>query len=313
MLIHPALREPSRLLERPLRARQVIEAVTAEFNTATPQSSAGRLRGYRLLAAEDRPINRLVLESTLNDEGARFECVENGLQALERIRGQGPEAYDLMLMDIQMPEMDGYQATRRILELAPDLPIIGLSAHTLPQERERCLAVGMVEHLAKPVETDELVAKIQHYARPPASQGPPFSAAFATRIERLPREAGTATGIDWSGLEERYKGKIPFVDRLAAAVLESHLDTPAQLRQESGGRNFEALEFLAHSLKGVSGALMADTLYQLAKRTDEAALGRQADTWELADQLTVEVEGFLGLLKERLKAVSSPALRGDAS
>ncbi len=313
MLIHPGLREGVQLLERPVRVRRIIGAATAEPSVAAPQGPERRLQGYRILAAEDHPINRLVLEDTLNDEGAGFECVENGLQALERVRGQGPEAYDLVLMDILMPEMDGYQATRRILELAPDLPIIGLTAHALPQERERCLAAGMVEHLAKPVEVDELVAKIRHYARPSSSHFSPHPAVFAIGIEPSSRATGTSpSGIDWSGLEERYKGKSSFVDRLAAAVLESHLDTPAQLRQEIGRRDFEALEFLAHSLKGVGGALMAEALYQLAKGTDEAALGRQTAAWELADRLAVEVEGFLGQLKQRLTPVLPREARIDA-
>jgi PAS domain S-box-containing protein len=130
-----------------------------------PSAQTGaRLAGLTLLAAEDNDINRLVLEEMLTTEGADLTLVENGRLAVERIIADGPDHYDLVLMDIQMPEMDGMEATRRIRELAPRLPIIGQTAHALPEEKERCLAVGMVDHVAKPLEQDELIAAILRHA-----------------------------------------------------------------------------------------------------------------------------------------------------
>ena len=82
----------------------------------------------------------------------------------------GREAYDVVLMDIQMPEMDGYEATRRILELAPDLPVIGQTAYALREEREQCLAAGMVDHIAKPIDLDALVELVNKHVVPRRSQ-----------------------------------------------------------------------------------------------------------------------------------------------
>ncbi|MBW8759032.1 MAG: PAS domain-containing protein [Burkholderiales bacterium] len=121
-----------------------------------PRTSWGdqprRLQGVRVLVAEDNEVNQLVLERALEIEGAEATIVGDGRQAVNRVLADGRESYDVVLMDIQMPEMDGYEATRRILELAPDLPVIGQTAHAMLDERRECLAAGMVDHIAKPLD-----------------------------------------------------------------------------------------------------------------------------------------------------------------
>ena len=119
-----------------------------------------RLEGVRVLVAEDNEVNQLVLERALEIEGAQTTVVGDGRQAVNRVLADGREAYEIVLMDIQMPEMDGYEATRRILELAPDLPVIGQTAHAMLDERRECLAAGMVDHNAKPIDFKLLVDMI---------------------------------------------------------------------------------------------------------------------------------------------------------
>jgi PAS domain S-box-containing protein len=119
-----------------------------------------RLQGVRVLVAEDNEVNQIVLERALEIEGAHTTLVGDGRQAVNRVLADGREAYDVVLMDIQMPEMDGYEATRRILELAPDLPVIGQTAHAMLDERRECLAAGMVDHIAKPIDFRLLVDMI---------------------------------------------------------------------------------------------------------------------------------------------------------
>ena len=114
----------------------------------------------RVLVAEDNEVNQIVLERALEIEGADTTIVGDGRQAVNRVLADGRESYDVVLMDIQMPEMDGYEATRRILELAPDLPVIGQTAHAMLDERRECLAAGMVDHIAKPIDFRQLVDMI---------------------------------------------------------------------------------------------------------------------------------------------------------
>ena len=118
------------------------------------------LAGLSILVAEDEPINRMIMEANLVEDGARVVVVDDGLAAVEQVRKEGGGAYDIVLMDIQMPGMDGYEATRALLDLVPDMKIIGQTAHAFVEEKEKCFAAGMVDHIAKPIEPNVLVAMI---------------------------------------------------------------------------------------------------------------------------------------------------------
>jgi signal transduction histidine kinase/CheY-like chemotaxis protein len=145
-----------------------------------------RLSGRRLLIAEDNEINQLVISDMLTSEGAMLTLVGNGREAVERI-ARTPEAFDLVLMDVQMPEMDGLEATRRLRVLAPELPIIGQTAHALNEELEKCLQVGMTDTLTKPIDHEQLVEIVlSHCARPFATepQGDPSLDELEQRLRR---------------------------------------------------------------------------------------------------------------------------------
>ena len=124
-----------------------------------------RLKGLSLLIAEDVEVNQLIIQDLLEHEGAVVHLANNGAEALEIWKKAGPGSFDVVLMDIQMPEMDGYEASRRMLAEDPGQPIIGLTAHALEEERGRCLAVGMRDHVTKPIDLDGLVAAINRWKR----------------------------------------------------------------------------------------------------------------------------------------------------
>jgi CheY-like chemotaxis protein len=139
-----------------------VPPVAREANPAPSDSGSDALpdkplSGISILLAEDDPVNQMVLEANLTDDGARLVMVGDGMAAVDRVIGDGQDAFDVVLMDIQMPVMDGYEATRRILELAPGLPIIGQTAHAFEEERDKCLAAGMLAHIAKPIDPQALV------------------------------------------------------------------------------------------------------------------------------------------------------------
>jgi len=132
---------------------------------ARPAAERGRLLGVRLLAADDDEVNRILLEELLRREGAKVVFAEDGEQAVQRLDEHGAAAFDAILMDVQMPVLDGYEATRRIRDAHPELPVIGLTAHALPEARQLCLEAGMVEHVVKPIDMAELVAAIRRHVR----------------------------------------------------------------------------------------------------------------------------------------------------
>lgn len=125
------------------------------------------LAGLRILVAEDVDINRLIMSEILAEVGAETSFAEDGQQAVNAVRENGAQAYDAVLMDIQMPVMNGIDATRAIHRIAPELPIIGQTAHALAEERAACLAAGMVDHISKPIDPELLFAMIlKHEKRP---------------------------------------------------------------------------------------------------------------------------------------------------
>jgi len=139
----------------PLPERQ--PTPTQENAPSPPQQ---RLHGLHILAAEDVELNQVVLEDILVSEGAEPVFADNGEQALEQLARHGADYFDVVLMDIQMPVMDGYTATQKIGEISPDLPVIGLTAHALAEERQRSLEAGMVDHITKPIDEELLVSTI---------------------------------------------------------------------------------------------------------------------------------------------------------
>jgi CheY-like chemotaxis protein len=134
-------------------------------NASSGEAASLRLAGIRILVAEDNEINQIVISENLSDEGAEIVVVGDGLAAVNRVIADGAEAFDIVLMDIQMPVMGGYEATSNLLAMAPDLPIIGQTAHAYGEEKARCFAVGMVDHIAKPLDPNLLVEKILTHAR----------------------------------------------------------------------------------------------------------------------------------------------------
>jgi CheY-like chemotaxis protein len=120
----------------------------------------------RILAAEDNPVNQLVLGEFLRLEGAVATFVDTGQAAIDHVRHHLPRDFDLILMDVQMPLVDGYEATRQIKAMAPDLIIIGQTAHAMQEERQKCLQAGMADMIVKPLDLDKVVQTIlQHVSR----------------------------------------------------------------------------------------------------------------------------------------------------
>ncbi|MFO1412445.1 MAG: PAS domain-containing protein [Burkholderiales bacterium] len=157
------------------------DATAAEAATAPAPDAETELRvrhaGKRVLVAEDEPINREVVSFLLAEAGLAVETVEDGEQAVARACAQ---AYDLILMDVQMPRLDGLAAVRRIRPQRPGTPIVALTANAFAEDRVRCLAAGMDDYLAKPVEPGTLFAMLLRWLdRPPGTGEPPAERADA--------------------------------------------------------------------------------------------------------------------------------------
>lgn len=132
------------------------------------------LAGLRILVAEDNDINQEIMRDNLSDDGAEVVIVENGQLAVDHVRNNPPGTFDIVLMDIQMPVLSGHDAARLITAIEPGLPIIGQTAHALTSDKEDCLAAGMVDYIAKPINPARLNAMILRHAR---NKGGPIHAS----------------------------------------------------------------------------------------------------------------------------------------
>ena len=136
------------------------EPAIAEVHGGSDSSNERPLRGLRLLVAEDNELNRAILAEDLQFLGAEVCMVGDGQAAVDAVRGHEAQYFDAVLMDIQMPVMDGFAATAAIHELVPGLPVVAQTAHAFEQERARCLEAGMVAHVSKPIDCAELAQTI---------------------------------------------------------------------------------------------------------------------------------------------------------
>jgi CheY-like chemotaxis protein len=122
--------------------------------------------GYKLMLVEDVEINREILISVLEPTALEIVCAENGVEAVDFF-GATPDDFDMIFMDVHMPEMDGYEATRRIrameFEYAKEIPIVAMTANVFREDIEKCLAAGMNDHVGKPLNFDEVLQKLRQF------------------------------------------------------------------------------------------------------------------------------------------------------
>lgn len=141
-------------------------ALAGEPKPTAPQPGLPKpLLGLSILVAEDNEINQEILRDNLSDDGATVSMVDNGQLAVDCVRDHPPGTFDVVLMDIQMPVLNGHDAARQITALAPGLPIIGQTAHALAADRDDCLAAGMIDYIAKPIDPARLNALILQHTR----------------------------------------------------------------------------------------------------------------------------------------------------
>ncbi len=265
-------------------------------------SSEQDLQGINILVAEDIEVNRLVLDDMLIQEGAHVSFAKNGQQVLDLLEKQGANTFDIVLMDIQMPVMDGHEATQRLLKIAPALPVIGLTARALAAEKERCLASGMVDHITKPVDSDKLViAILKHVSTSNQSPGLDknklsIKANNRKNNQQLPLEADTV--IDWPALQIRYQGRDALIKKLMTTTLRTHHETPEKIRQAVFDKDIETLHLTSHSLKGMAGFLEAAALQKLAAYTEEQMQEGNTENIQIGFKLADAMDKLLATLSD---------------
>jgi signal transduction histidine kinase/DNA-binding response OmpR family regulator/HAMP domain-containing protein len=243
---------PSTLLDTCLRALHLPgqQARRAERRHETYNNPVDTLAGAHILLVEDNPINQELACDMLSSAGVVLRIAENGQEALDWIER---ERFDLVLMDCQMPVMDGYAATRALRQQPQwrDLPVVAMTANAMVGDREKVLAAGMNDHIAKPINIDELFATLARWIRHAAAK---------------PAQAR----LDANGAQEGMGGKQALYERLARMFVEREADFRERFAAARAAADTEGAVRLAHDLKSEAATLGATVLSEAAAALERA-------------------------------------------
>ncbi|MBF0124581.1 MAG: response regulator [Magnetococcales bacterium] len=237
---------------------------------ATPDQLGFDLAGCRVLLVEDNAVNRQVATEFLEMVGVVVVTANNGLEAIERAR-QGP--FGAILMDVQMPEMDGLMATRRLRsELKLTTPIIALTANAMSGDREKCLAVGMNDHVAKPIDPQDLYRVLGRWAgrltEPEKSHAQVDQCLQSSLLSQWPLPQ-QLPGINLELGLNRFMGDKALYRRVLANFWRDQSGTAEQLQRLLSQGEIVPAQRLVHTLKGLAGTLGALSLEQAARSLEE--------------------------------------------
>lgn len=264
--------EPLRLIDKPLLPNSLRAVFHSHQDAAADVlPDTGWLGGMRVLLAEDNALNSQVTVSLLEQVGARVDSVCDGQQALDRLLTGGPDAYDVVLMDLQMPLLDGHSAVRRLREdhRFDGLPVLALTANAMPEEVARCRAAGMQGYLTKPFLIDDLVAELKRCAPGVVTVG--RRASLASPMMAPNPTLPAIAGIDGDSLLAHCGGSAGLAAALLRGFVEDYAAGVAGWRQWIEAGDWPTLQRAAHTLLGLVGTLGADALRPIAQQMDEAA------------------------------------------
>ncbi|MBL8300289.1 MAG: response regulator [Rhodanobacteraceae bacterium] len=255
---------PSTLHDAALQALGATRGSRMEAGGAAPDTSYYFPQGGKVLLVEDNAINRQVAQELLRDAGLSVDSAGTGLEALQRLE---LTPYDVVLMDVQMPEMDGMEATRR-LKKDPRLariPVIALTAHALASDRKRFLDAGMDDYLSKPIEESRLLRTLARWL-------PHEVRAYASPRPATPTVAATeaVAGIDLAAALDRVNGKRDLLWRLLSDFRSRYVDAAERIARLLAQADGVAAQDLIHTVKGAAATLCAQRIAAAAARLETA-------------------------------------------
>ena len=283
---------------------------------------AMRLRGARILLTEDNDINQQIAIELLEGTGATVMVANNGREAVEILsNGPQPPPFDVVLMDLQMPEMDGYQATAKLRSDArfAALPIIAMTAHATIEERQRCLDAGMNDHVSKPIDPDNLFSTLMRWSRPRPTQAVASHAAPIMAADQvlLPEIAG----INLADGLRRVAGNRRLYRDLLEHFADKQCDAAAQISAALKGGDQKLAERIAHTVKGVAGNIGISEVQSAAQKLEKAVREGHDSVPALLDEFAASLATQVHAIEQALNAsapvksegVPLPPFNGEAA
>ena len=299
-----------------------MDVFAKDGGAAMPAAAAGHdapmpLQDARILLTEDNEINQQIAVELLESVGATVRVASNGREAVDALLGVAfPPPYDVVLMDLQMPEMDGYQATARIRGDArfAELPIIAMTAHATIEERNRCLAAGMNDHISKPIHPTLLFETVARYYR--AARPAPVAHSVPVPQDARPSLATTNALPAVEGLNTvdgllRVAGNAALYRRMLAQFADTEHDAVERIRERIAAGDPLTAQRIAHTVKGVAGTLGAGTVQAAAGEVERGVQHSPAAIDALCDNLARALTPLIAGLRTALNDGKTPAVPDD--
>jgi signal transduction histidine kinase/CheY-like chemotaxis protein/HPt (histidine-containing phosphotransfer) domain-containing protein len=264
------------------------------------QQHLPRFDGCRVLLVEDNEINQQIAREMLAVTGLQIDIAGNGRIAVEKLLAGGPNAYNLVLMDIQMPEMGGHAATRRIRmdERFEHLPIVAMTAHATPEEREACMKSGMQDHITKPINPGHFYQTLTRWLTPATVASTAVENAVAPVQEDVPIEI---PGFDTVDAMDRLSGDVDLYHRVLEMLVPSLTSSLEQFAAAMASCDHAATKSAVHSIRGMAANVGATELAAFAADLESMLAEHREHPEQLAQ--------FKALIEQTLQVVQT-ALTG---
>ena len=285
----------------------------ARSRTKKEDAHAHDFNGTRILLVEDNEVNQQVATELLEGVGASVTVANHGGEALKMLmEGAGSPPFDVVFMDLQMPEMDGFTATSHIRAQPrlQALPIIAMTAHALVEERQRCLDAGMNDHVSKPIDPDALFATLTRWVKPRRVQHAAAEARPARVVEAV--ALPEIEGVDVKAGVARTAGNQRLYRDLLVRFAKDQRELGEQIAFALDSENSKLAERMAHTVKGVAGNLSIGKIFSSAAKLEKAIHENDPDTLVMLAEFTSLLDHQVHAIEQALPENALHRARGKA-
>jgi two-component system sensor histidine kinase/response regulator len=304
-------------LFKPIGQSALVDTLVSMFAPSSPVTEPritvpGQQFTSRVLLVEDNPVNQQIAAELMAVQGIQVDFAGNGREALDILMREGPQAFDMVLMDLEMPEMDGHEATRALRQDARfnELPVVAMTAHALADIRERCLKEGMQDYITKPIDPEQLYATMSRWLGKALLPAPPVQPRSANGGAHGALPA--LNGIDTARGLRHVAGNSVLYMQLLDRFRHSQRDTAAELRAELAGGNMAAAGKRVHTLRGVAGNIGATGAEAAAQTLESALAGGDPVTGAMITTLEGALGATISALDSHFASAPAPAVSDTA-